>query len=392
MKKLLGMLLILCLLLSAAGAETVLNGGETRDITIHPAGNNPILPDVSPTTGRARSEIPAVDGWAGWAITQRYMPVIVQIDNAGGGVVAEGPELGKRAPWGVDYVDVIFETPLYKGGQTRLSFLFSDVLPTGVGPVRSTRVFHAWLREEWDCGFCYYGEQKYTETNVPAIFKETGANKKGVLFSGTVGSNHEHKKYYFSRNDAAAMKKAGTDLPKLGYPLSGPHDMGVNVAAISTLIPAKTAAERAWLFTDELPTGGDEATQIHVTWGHKQYNSLLEWDEDDNQYYRYMIDIPKSPIYADLDSGEPVSFSNVIVQFTPMQWVMSDAPKPTVLGTGNADYFIGGRHFAGVWQREDLASRTVFYGEDGEEIKLNPGRTLIIVMDYEIESRSISFE
>jgi hypothetical protein len=61
-------------------------------------------------------------------------------------------------------------------------------------------------------------------------------------------------------------------------------------------------------------------------------------------------------------------------------------------GTGNADYFIGGRHIAGVWEREDYNSRTVFYGPDGNEIELQRGRTLIILMGYNNKGSQISYE
>ena len=88
---------------------------------------------------------------------------------------------------------------------------------------------------------------------------------------------------------------------------------------------------------------------------------------------------------------ESVPFANVIVQFTKMDWVRTDAPKPEVLGTGNADYFQRGKHMAGVWRRDTLSDRTVFYDENGEEIELQRGRTLIIVMDYEQENRFIAY-
>ena len=42
---------------------------------------------------------------------------------------------------------------------------------------------------------------------------------------------------------------------------------------------------------------------------------------------------------------------------------------------------MGGVHVKGYWQRDDMASRTVFYGEDGQEIELQRGKTLIVVAD-----------
>ena len=75
-------------------------------------------------------------------------------------------------------------------------------------------------------------------------------------------------------------------------------------------------------------------------------------------------------------------FNNVIVQSVHFKWLSGLRPDPELVGTGNADYFMGGKHFAGVWERKDVNSRTVFYGEDGNEIEMQRGKTLIILLDY----------
>lgn len=361
---------LVCLLSSFALGETAIKPTEKRNVKIQKAGNNTAPDGISPTTGRKLADLEQPEGFSGLAVTGRYLPMIVQIDNQDGGV-------GHRAPWNVNYADVVYETPLYRSGETRLSFLFSDLIPNLVGPVRSARVFHAWLREEWDCGFCHYGQQSFSKTNVPAEFSKYGADKKNVLFNGTVGSSKPWKQYYSKRKE-----------------LQSPHDKGVDAAGCSTLIPADfKPADRAWLFTDKVPEGGDDASVIHVTWGNKPYNSMLEYDEDDKCYYRYMLASEKKPEpYVDYETKEPVPFNNIIVQFTKIQWPSTNAPLPTVTGTGNADYFMGGKHFKGVWSRKEMSDRTVFYGEDGKEIELLPGRTLIIVFDGETKNRSITYE
>ena len=404
MKKILSLLLCLMILAGAtAAADTVINGGENRGIKV-----NPVEPNewedvrVSPTTGLLLKDVAArapEGGFAGLAITGRYMPMLVQIDNAEGGIGydKDGKYTGKRAPWGVQYTDVIYEAPLYKSGETRLTFLYSDLIPDSVGPLRSARLFHAWLREEWDCGFIFYGQQEYTDTNVPEQFKLTGADEKakgedgkgaGLLFLGTVGKSKPWKQY-FGVYDKLKLQK--------------PHDKTVNAAAVSSLIvPDFTAANHTWLFTDKDPDWDDDAEEIFVNWSTgslRCYNSYLEYDEDEECYYRYMKDYVnenkdweyKSLLIKNKLEEESVPFANVIVQFTKMDWVRTDAPKPEVLGTGNADYFQRGKHMAGVWRRDTLSDRTVFYDENGEEIELQRGRTLIIVMDYEQENRSISY-
>ena len=397
MKKFLSILLCLMLLMSSAAlAETTLNGGEDRHISIEEADPNDPIDGVSPVTGRYLDDVAAQywqNGFTGQAKTGRYLPVLVQIDNSDGGIGynSDGKVTGYRAPWGVEYADVIYEAPLYRDGVTRLTFLFSDVIPSAVGPCRSARLFHAWLREEWDCCFAYYGQQEYTATNVNAEFKALGAVEKGILFPGTVAEmdSNPWKQYYEDYNELHDVVK--------------PHHISANVAAMSTLIPASfEPANHTWLFTDE-EMDGDDAEDIYVNWGvggNRMYNSILEWNEDDECYERYMLNANskgKETLYASqrrfgFNPEEAVTFNNIIVQFTKMEWARVDAPVPTVLGEGNADYFMNGKHMSGVWQRKDMTSRTVFYDEEGEEIKLQRGRTLIIVMDYESDNRSVSYE
>ena len=90
--------------------------------------------------------------------------------------------------------------------------------------------------------------------------------------------------------------------------------------------------------------------------------------------------------------GNTITFSNVIVQGIKMKWKGGARPDPVLTGTGNADYFMGGKHIAGVWERKDYDSRTVFYGEDGNEIELQRGRTLIILMGYNNKKSKVSYE
>ena len=147
-------------------------------------------------------------------------------------------------------------------------------------------------------------------------------------------------------------------------------------------------------------------------------DSRLEYDEEENVYIRYVkvTGNPDTP-YRESVLVEPeniidkvngkrsfrvqvrervpgnlISFSNVIVQGIEMSWKGGSRPDPKLTGTGNADYFMGGKHIAGVWERENYNSRTVFYGPDGQEIELQRGKTLIILMGYNNKSSQVSYE
>ena len=381
MKKAFSLILALLLVFSMVSAladPIAIDPYEKRDVQIHPAGENEVPAGVSPTTGLTFSEIeiPEDANFVGQAVTGRYTPVLVQIDNTDGG-------FGNRAPWNGSYADVVYETPLYKRGVTRISLLFSDVIPDYVAPVRSTRVNHVWIREEWDAAFVFWGGQQYARTNIYTAFEKLGhqVNTKNILYDGTNGAGASHPwKEYMSHTDRMARPHNAYAMLSMLMTRVYPQDY----------VPARTHAFR---FTDELPTGGDEATEIYVTWGDTTYHSMLEYDEEDNLYYRYMTVDPKNPqLYDDISPvisrsdkivhNRPISFSNVIVQWMKCEYPTTDGPLPVVTGTNNADYFMGGRHLTGVWNRDSLTDRTVFYDMDGNEIELQRGHTLIIMMDY----------
>jgi hypothetical protein len=52
-------------------------------------------------------------------------------------------------------------------------------------------------------------------------------------------------------------------------------------------------------------------------------------------------------------------------------------PIPESVGRGNADIFIDGRYIPGYWARASLNDPTVFYDDQGNELKLNRGKTYI---------------
>ncbi len=381
---------ILCLILSvvltfamvSALAETEVNLGEKRNVAFTKAGDNSVDVGISPTTGLPLAGYEIPEGFGGQAVTGRYLPVLVQIDNFEGGAGNRGPVYGS-------YSDVVYEGPIHENGETRFTYLFSDLYPTYVGPNRSARLQHLWLREEWSGAFVYYGTQPYERTNVENEIARLGIRKLGLLYDGTYGA----KAWSPYQLRSEILKQTHNALWRLA-------DLMANVPP-QDYVPS---VNHTFKFTDAKPEGGDTAETVYVNWARNgEMNSMLEYDAEQNCYYRYIMTDPKNPQeYKEIlpaiksndkiEQGRSITFNNVIVQCLEMEYHTVDAPLPTVLGTGNAEYFIGGKHFSGVWNRDTLQERTVFYNADGSEIELQRGRTLIIMFDYAIKGRSVSYE
>ena len=386
MKKLLSILLVCAVLLSCVSALAApkvkpnvyslplegvvsLEGVEDRKIQPKINGRHGMIAGESPTTG-----LP----WSG-----EYLPMLVQISNPMDSVKVNGTTVksagvGQRAPWSGQYADVVFEGILYRTGETRITFLFNDSFaenkPTaGVGPVRSARIGHVYLREEWESGFIYAGGPRKEDNNIKELFKETGADEKGVLFNVLDGGNTEYK-----------------------YRVKGvksPDNYNADVIGFRSLIPAAySATPRPFLFSDESPytDGYEMAYNINLDWGKKDYISHFQYDESENLYLRFCgpgMDSAKWAPYMtfaavddrSVDNQEQLSFSNVIIQRVTYEYVNNNKTMPNMqsMGRGNADIFIGGRYIPGYWVRDSVSDPTVFYDDQGNELQLARGKTFI---------------
>ncbi len=416
MKKTLSLILALAIMLSATvalAASTEIDGTGKRNIKIKEAGLNTdpqemIDQHISPTTGRNLDEVEVPAGFVGAAFSLEYRPVMVQVSNAGGGVGESSKGDPLTAPINAQYADVVYEacqanTQKYGGSLTRFSMIFSDVVPDYVGFVRSTRLTHVRLRQEWDCAFCTSG---YSEADVLPEWRAMGLKNPagartediGLIYVGDFAKSYSK---YVHR--LAPATDANSELFELA-----------NI--VQFIIPKDhKAANHTWLFTDEQPEGGDTAKIVDVKFGGvTKTDSRLEYDDTTNTYFRYVPNgdgsytpfrtqvlinphtIKKDGvkmIKADAkEFGDPISFTNVIVQGIVMHWRGGERPDPALVGSGNADYFMGGKHYTGVWERKSNNSRTVYYDENGEEIELLRGKTLIILMDYNNKNRSVKYE
>ena len=353
---------------------TVLQNVPDRNLTpLRKATIHQTVPVESPVTG-----LP----WDG-----DYQPVLVQISNAvgtvkqkGGTVKAAG--IGKRAPWGIQYADILYEMLLVKSGETRFTALFSDCFAqgqpaSGVGPVRSTRIGQLLLREEWSAGFVFSGgyfvSSGRRDQDIDGQIAKIGTPEQGVLF------NVQQIRPESLRNRVMGKK--------------APDNLNVDIVGIRALIPAAYVSKpRPFLFADECPYAAayEPAEVIHVDWGQKTTISHFVYDKNSQTYQRYCgpgVNKAKWSPFTALDSPEdqvsesqqPLAFANLIIQRVLYEYEdeIFLMPNMQVIGKGNADIFIGGRFIPGYWVRDFITGPTVFYDDQGRELMLNRGKTII---------------
>lgn len=355
MKKSIHVVVVIALLLSMFTAQVYATSNSinsitptlTRNIKINGRNSdgsfpvNPVVPGESPTTGLPSSNT-------------TYTPILVQIDNNHAAI----PQ------WGIASADIMYELPIQGQGHTRLTALFSDQYPVEAGPVRSGRVMHADLREEWDALIVHYGKQEDPGSDMRDALREYGVMKKGLAIDGIA---KQYEKEYFAR---VKYHKA-------------PHNVTVYVQKLLDLMLTQNYPfqPRPFKFTDGMNYSGVPALEFNIIHkGNKDSSSTFVYNQQLKAYLRYTQDGP----YFDLLKPEVhLAYNNVIVQRTKLSWNKSSlAPLfNDVVGTGAADLFIGGQYIAGAWARNKMNQRTVFFDQNGNEISLQRGKTWIIMCD-----------
>lgn len=304
-------------------------------------GVNEVPDGKSPTTGL---------DWEG-----EYRPVAVQVSNS-----AEA-----RPHWNMSAADIVYESLLWGPGHTRYTLIFNDEHPDFVGAVRSARLHHCQIRQEWDCPFVFYGGQDTSGTSIYDFFKD---NSVGTEFrfdgvKGGVGS-----KVLSRSNERVSPHNAVVDLKAL-VEENWPADEDGN--------PYKPTSHAFKFSEDNYTKGYDTAISMDFSYA-DDYEPSYVYNVDEGVYERYYNGEQQYDGYTE----EPIVASNVIVQFCETYFYNGSASRPVVemTGSGVCDVFVGGGHIRGTWSRKALGDRTIFMDMNGEEITLKPGKTFIQVI------------
>ena len=88
--------------------------------------------------------------------------------------------------------------------------------------------------------------------------------------------------------------------------------------------------------------------------------------------------------FKDAETGEAVTVQNVIVQYAeqnelPGEGTATQATRIEIdmVGSGKAEFFVGGKHMTGTWEKDSRKEGTVYKLDDGSELVLKPGNTWI---------------
>lgn len=287
----------------------------------------------------------------GQAIDHANKFITVQIDN----------EPGARPQKGLSAADVVYEIELYNGGYTRYTAVFNDRIPTLLEAVRSARISNVDLYMNFGGAFVYYGGQSYEGRDV---FKYMNSNMKED--NGDVQINAMSYKDF--KRDSA--RKA-------------PNNVYCNLQDVQAIKGYAESTRSPLSFSDTPTAMGDDVSNFEIIYRDGSYHPSYRYNAEDGLYYRFY----NGSEHMDGDTGEQITCSNVIVMRVETSWHngMSDAPIHELTGSGECEYFIGGKHFKGTWSRPSIGESTVYSDQDGNVVQFAKGKTYIQIAKDRVE-------
>ena len=273
---------------------------------------------------------------------------------------------------GIAQADIIYEC-LVEGGITRLMMITLDYdnLPE-VGSIRSARDYYLNFAADYDALFIHAGGSPFAYDSIKArkVQNLDGVNMWDIPSKTFYRSaermktmSPEHCLVSTGEKIAAAVKykKYRTDLAEnFDYPLD-------------------------FVKPDETVTFANKAENIHIPFSISQVTDFT-YDAETGEYLRYQFNGQK---HVEGTTGEQLTFKNVIILFCKTGAITNDEKNRidvTTVGEGSGYYAVNGTYTKIKWVKDSDELPIRFYGEDGELIKMNPGKTFISVCPTSIES------
>ncbi len=293
-----------------------------------------------------------------------YNPIAVMIENAD----------GARPQTGLNQADIVYEA-LAESNITRFICLYNDEYPAVVGPVRSTRLYYINIAREWDAALTHIGGPSDASHTASYVYG-SNSNDIKVRVDGMKGNV---SKYFWRSSDRKA-----------------PHNAYTNVQKIKDDLVDYTPDERtAWKFELSKEAGKnlysdyESFEKVSLPFISKDNFVSYQYDAATNKLYRYMsgnefltTTVTQNDDGTQKYETEQVCIQNLIVQYANTYELSGDTKGRRgidLVGEGDAEFFINGKHITGTWKRTSQNDSTVYYDDKGEQIVLLPGNTWVEV-------------
>lgn len=337
--------------------EEVTLENTIENTPIQPQQDEEVVEDdeIPPEEGMVRSKL--TNEWVS-ADIGNLRPLAVMIPN----------DSSALPHYNISNADVLYEC-LVEGELTRLMAIFGDWTSLErVGNIRSCRDYYVYWAFEWDAIYCHAGGPFYIDevigrsdtNNINALVAPSG-----VFYRSTDRSAPQN--LYLNGADVAA------EAQRLGYSMTprdnyadDDHFQFASISKPNTL--EEYGSEAATAYKIDLAN----AYPITKTW--------FEYNEADGLYYRFQK--PSGGAHIDAATNEQLAFKNVLIQFTYHEVRDDNGYLAFQCSDTSRDgwYFTNGKGIHVNWKKTSDYGATRYYDDNGKEITLNTGKTMICIV------------
>lgn len=347
---------------------------ETPSATVQETAES-LPPETVAETETAAEDVPPEEGMVRSTLTNEWIsgdiadqrPIAVMVPN----------DSSALPHYSLSKADILYECPV-EGNITRLMAVFKDWDREDmdrIGNVRSSRDYFVYWFFEWDAIYFHFGGPYYI---ADVIERSSTDNVTGANYGGS-GNKGVYGNAYYRSSDRKAPQNAYLSA-------EGAND------AIEALDISKTYREdyyepNHFQFASEsspntLEQYSDafDVKKIDMASCYPISKTYFEYNEEDGLFYRYEYGEPH--VDAAFDNTQ-LAFKNVLVQFTYHEVRDDNGYLAFQVHDDTRDgyYFTNGKGIHINWEKNGDYEPTKFYDDDGNEITLNTGKTMICIVE-----------
>ena len=258
---------------------------------------------------------------------------------------------------GIGNADIVYEC-VVEGGITRLMGIFQDYKKlTKLGPVRSARHYYVDIANEYDAIYTHFGQTKYATSEIKAIGIDTLSGLSalgGTVFYRDSARVAPHNAYTSGKGIKAGIKKSKYEKENI-------------------------LTDSRFDFNLEQQSLEDENAKKanKVTLRMNDYSKpWFEYNKKKGTYYRWQY----GNKHIDDQTGKQLSYENIIIQFANYSDIDHNGYQDIdLVSSGKGYYVTEGKYIPIKWSKKSKNKMTNFYTMDGQDLKVNPGKTWISV-------------